>query len=211
MKRPKLQQTEAVSHEPGVNPRVAVEAHNGDRLSPCAREKARAIVALGLAVWIAPDRQMRLCYDVWQGRTITRHILRRDGGRCVYCGAPATSADHLLAWSVGGLTVPANLVAACDACNNGRGTLALEQWLARHPAATAHPIIEAFIADGGTTGRLARTEAIFTVGVPDPAYCTSARDVNRWLRLFRERNPLAWERMTQTVPESQATDAPSGR
>lgn len=204
-------QTTGTPQEPYPDQLVDVMAHNGQRLSPCARAKARAIVALGLAIWIAPDRQMRLCYDVWRGRTITRHILRRDGGRCVYCGAPATSADHLLAWSVGGLTMPANLVAACDACNNGRGTLALEQWLARHPAAIAHPIIEAFIADGGTTGHLARTEAIFTVGVPDPAYCTSARDVNRWLRLFRERNPLAWERMTQTGPDSRAIDAPSGR
>lgn len=131
---------------------------------------------------------------------MTRHILRRDGGRCVYCGAAATSADHLFPWSLGGLTVPANLVAACSDCNNGRGTQDLEDWLVGHPQAQAHPTIAAFLADGGTAGHQTRMETIFAHGVPDPTACTSARDVNRWLRLFRDRNPERWEHIIHTAP-----------
>ena len=181
-------------------PRVAVVAHTGDRLTPCVREKARALVALGLATWLEPDARIQLRYDVWRGRTMTRHILRRDGGRCVYCGAAATSADHLFPWSLGGLTVPANLVAACSDCNNGRGTQDLEDWLVGHPQAQAHPTIAAFLADGGTAGHQTRMETIFAHGVPDPTICTSARDVNRWLRLFRDRNPERWEHIIHTAP-----------
>lgn len=200
MKDPEPQQAGAASEAWDTDLQVGVEAHNGQCLSPCARGKARAIVALGLAVWIVPDRQMRLCYDVWRGRKIVRHILRRDGGQCVYCGALATSVDHLLAWSVGGLTVPSNLVAACDTCNNRRATLDLEIWLATHPKSRTHPTIAAFLASGGTPGQKARTNAIFAVGVPDPEFCTGARDVNRWLRLFREHNPERWLTMVDTPP-----------
>jgi hypothetical protein len=54
--------------------------------------------------------------------------MRRDGGRCRYCGAPATELDHVKPYSRGGLTVAANLVAACSPCNKSKGDKTPEEW-----------------------------------------------------------------------------------
>lgn len=52
-------------------------------------------------------------------------ILKRDGFRCRYCGAGrfhqvALQVDHIHPVSKGGLTVPDNLVTACEPCNKGK-------------------------------------------------------------------------------------------
>jgi len=50
---------------------------------------------------------------------ITRKgVLARDGHRCVYCGAAATSLDHVVPRSRGGTHTWDNLVAACGRCNH---------------------------------------------------------------------------------------------
>jgi 5-methylcytosine-specific restriction endonuclease McrA len=63
-------------------------------------------------------------------------IYARDGGRCVYCGMHArrpgrgvkrapdlATLDHVVPKSFGGPLSRDNLVLACSACNNARGTL----------------------------------------------------------------------------------------
>jgi 5-methylcytosine-specific restriction endonuclease McrA len=45
-------------------------------------------------------------------------VLARDEGRCVYCGAAATSLDHVVPRSRGGLHAWDNVVAACHRCNH---------------------------------------------------------------------------------------------
>lgn len=51
-------------------------------------------------------------------------ILRRDGFRCVYCGADGATAklhvDHVVPVSAGGTNEDTNLVTACEACNLGK-------------------------------------------------------------------------------------------
>jgi 5-methylcytosine-specific restriction endonuclease McrA len=47
-----------------------------------------------------------------------RAVFARDGGRCVYCGAPATSVDHVVPRSRGGRHVWENVVASCRRCNH---------------------------------------------------------------------------------------------
>ena len=52
-------------------------------------------------------------------------ILRRDGFRCVLCGATADDGvklhvDHIIPVSKGGKTVPSNLRTLCDRCNFGK-------------------------------------------------------------------------------------------
>lgn len=45
-------------------------------------------------------------------------VFARDGGRCVYCGAPATSLDHVVPKSRGGAHAWDNVVSACGRCNH---------------------------------------------------------------------------------------------
>ena len=47
-----------------------------------------------------------------------RGVLRRDGNRCAYCGASATTIDHVMPRSRGGADSWENLVACCLKCNN---------------------------------------------------------------------------------------------
>lgn len=44
-------------------------------------------------------------------------VLSRDGHRCAYCGAAATTVDHVLPRSRGGRNTWLNTVAACASCN----------------------------------------------------------------------------------------------
>ena len=47
-----------------------------------------------------------------------RAIFARDGGKCVYCTAPATSIDHVVPRSRGGGHNWENVVSACHRCNH---------------------------------------------------------------------------------------------
>jgi 5-methylcytosine-specific restriction endonuclease McrA len=71
-----------------------------------------------------------------------RGILRRDGFRCAYCGAPATTVDHVLPRSRGGPDTWENLVACCVRCNNAKGDRTPEEkgWTLRtRPSAPVGP------------------------------------------------------------------------
>lgn len=46
-----------------------------------------------------------------------RGVLKRDRHVCAYCGAHATTVDHLLPQSRGGPNTWANTIAACGPCN----------------------------------------------------------------------------------------------
>ena len=50
-----------------------------------------------------------------------RGVLRRDGYRCAYCPASATTIDHVVPRSRGGQDAWDNLVACCFRCNNAKG------------------------------------------------------------------------------------------
>jgi 5-methylcytosine-specific restriction endonuclease McrA len=45
-------------------------------------------------------------------------VFARDGGRCLYCGAAATSLDHVVPRSRGGAHSWENVVSACGRCNH---------------------------------------------------------------------------------------------
>jgi len=61
-------------------------------------------------------------------------ILQRDLWRCHWCGGDANEADHVVPVSQGGAKwEPANLVAACGRCNNGRNN---PRWRPRFLVAT---------------------------------------------------------------------------
>ena len=65
-------------------------------------------------------------------------VFARDGGRCVYCGAAATSLDHVVPKSRGGPHTWDNVVSACSRCNHlkaDRGIAELGWRLRRIPVA----------------------------------------------------------------------------
>lgn len=57
-------------------------------------------------------------------------ILRRDQHTCRYCGAKAPDVplrvDHVIPEALGGPTEPSNLVTACEPCNSGKSSVALD-------------------------------------------------------------------------------------
>ncbi len=76
-----------------------------------------------------------------------RAIFARDGGRCVYCGAAATSIDHVIPRSRGGGHSWENVVSACHKCNHVKADKPLKElgWrlrsLPREPVGAAWRIL----------------------------------------------------------------------
>ena len=56
-----------------------------------------------------------------------RALFARDGGRCVYCGRPAATIDHVVPRSRGGRHEWENVVSACSRCNHVKGDRAIHE------------------------------------------------------------------------------------
>ncbi|MHB2023463.1 MAG: HNH endonuclease [Mycobacteriales bacterium] len=78
-----------------------------------------------------------------------RAVFARDGGRCVYCNAPATSLDHVIPKSRGGRHEWDNVVSCCRRCNHAKADRAISElgWplrqLPRAPTGLAWRVIGA--------------------------------------------------------------------
>lgn len=81
-----------------------------------------------------------------------RAIFARDGGRCVYCAAPATSIDHVVPRSRGGGHSWENVVSACHRCNHAKGDKHLKDLGWRLKAIPREPVGAAWrvLSAGGT-------------------------------------------------------------
>lgn len=70
-------------------------------------------------------------------RHIKRATFRDCGRRCVYCatalGLENATLDHVIPLARGGTHHPGNLVAACQECNQLKGSLLPTEFFARHP------------------------------------------------------------------------------
>ena len=68
-------------------------------------------------------------------RQVSKHIswqvFRRDNFQCRYCGIDTVplTVDHLVTWESGGPSIPENLVASCQRCNNTRGEMDFYDWI----------------------------------------------------------------------------------
>lgn len=49
-----------------------------------------------------------------------RGVMARDGKKCAYCSAGASTIDHVIPQSRGGRSTWENTVAACDRCNQNK-------------------------------------------------------------------------------------------
>jgi hypothetical protein len=71
--------------------------------------------------WLSQDQSNRLSTPKIEGKPwaiLRKEILDRDHRVCHYCGMPAQSVDHVVAWIRGGSDHPSNLVACCRSCNS---------------------------------------------------------------------------------------------
>jgi 5-methylcytosine-specific restriction endonuclease McrA len=91
-------------------------------------KRALVLVMNGKATVVNADRPsviiLRKYVRLPYGRRVPvsrRGVLRRDDGRCGYCGGSATTIDHVQPRSRGGADSWENLVACCLGCNNIKG------------------------------------------------------------------------------------------
>jgi 5-methylcytosine-specific restriction endonuclease McrA len=108
---------------------VAVE------FSEAVLHSERATVAVPLVVRLT--RYIRIPYRASVPLT-RRAVFARDGGRCVYCNAPATSLDHVIPRSRGGQHAWDNVVSCCRRCNHTKADRPISElgWpLRREPRA----------------------------------------------------------------------------
>ncbi len=75
-------------------------------------------------------------------RHVKRATFRDCGRRCVYCGTALgldiATLDHVYPLSRGGDHAPGNLVAACQSCNQLKGSLLPVEFFAKYPWAGAN-------------------------------------------------------------------------
>ncbi|NYI08373.1 HNH endonuclease [Allostreptomyces psammosilenae] len=79
-----------------------------------------------------------------------RALFARDHGRCVYCGAVATSVDHVVPRSRGGTHTWDNVVAACRSCNHLKADRPITElgWRIRPAPAPPHGLAWRIIGTG---------------------------------------------------------------
>lgn len=83
-------------------------------------------VAIDVPLVVRLTRFVRVPYRAWVPLT-RRGVLLRDGGHCVYCGAVATSLDHVVPRSRGGEHSWENVVACCTRCNRQKAARSLAE------------------------------------------------------------------------------------
>jgi 5-methylcytosine-specific restriction endonuclease McrA len=93
-----------------------------------------ASAALALPAVVRLTRFVKIPYRSTVPLT-RRGVFLRDGGRCVYCEAPATSLDHVIPRSRGGDHCWENVVSCCRRCNHVKAdrTVAELGWRLRRP------------------------------------------------------------------------------
>ena len=83
-------------------------------------EEAHEDRMIGPHPWPRVIRLVRYVAAKWMYRPAAysrSNVLKRDRHRCGYCGAHATTIDHIVPQSRGGAWSWLNTVAACTACN----------------------------------------------------------------------------------------------
>jgi 5-methylcytosine-specific restriction endonuclease McrA len=113
---------------------VLVLAGKAIAVEATAEELHSERLSVHVPVVVRLTRYVRVPYSA-QVPLTRRAVFARDGGRCVYCAAPATSIDHVIPRSRGGEHVWENVVSCCRRCNHAKADRGLvELGWRMHPA-----------------------------------------------------------------------------
>jgi 5-methylcytosine-specific restriction endonuclease McrA len=79
------------------------------------------------------------------GYEVREYLLEKWGRQCAYCGAKDTplQIEHIRPKARGGSNRISNLCLACDVCNDRKGALPVEVFLAKKPAVLKHILAQA--------------------------------------------------------------------
>lgn len=72
-------------------------------------------------------RYVKLSWRTGNPRFSKRRLFARDNNLCAYCGKDASTVDHVIPRSRGGLTEWTNTVASCLKCNHKKGNRTPEE------------------------------------------------------------------------------------
>ena len=90
--------------------------------------------------------EVRRAIALFGGKRLLADYYGRDR-RCVYCGGPPESRDHVIPLSRGGSNNIGNLVPACHRCNNMKGDMTPQRFFSRYTWAAAEFARRAIHAD----------------------------------------------------------------
>ncbi|NEN51100.1 HNH endonuclease [Modestobacter muralis] len=113
---------------------VLVLAAKAESIDVTDEEVHAERVTVAVPVVVRLTRYVRVPFPV-QVPLSRRAVFTRDSSTCVYCGASATSIDHVVPRSRGGTHTWDNVVAACRRCNHVKADRSLAEmgWSLPHP------------------------------------------------------------------------------
>ena len=151
-----------------VSMRTLVLNAGYEPLSVVSFKRALVLVMNGRAIIVESDNShpVRSVDGTWERPSVivlTRYVkmphnrqvpvsrrggLRRDGHRCAYCNASASTIDHVIPRSRGGKDEWENLVACCLKCNNSKRDRTLSEIGGRLLASPKTPYGTAWLVRG---------------------------------------------------------------
>lgn len=91
------------------------------------RVVAQAKAIIKRSFWLQ-RRKYHMDVNAAQWMAIKDFVMARDRSTCHYCGAAATTVDHIIPVSKHGSWHPDNCVAACVTCNSSKGSKQVEEF-----------------------------------------------------------------------------------
>ncbi|WP_175987058.1 HNH endonuclease [Bacillus sp. Marseille-Q1617] len=132
----KARQIETPELEKGTQIEVRGNMSNGHRYSSfVSYEKAVQMVDEKVAYIVNP----KLIRKYFDRETFRKLVFRRYGNCCIYCEDEATTIDHVIPKSQGGISSFANCVPACSQCNEAKGSMNVEEFLYYYDLSTTIP------------------------------------------------------------------------